>query len=104
MLHGDVHEERNAILNHLDPQNSVHVIGAGSFSSGYTALPEATPRLYNLLEIDKQFTRIKVLTRAQRDPGGAFEPFAIYPTDDPDKKSGNYTIDLKQASAASQQS
>jgi hypothetical protein len=91
-LHGDVHEERNDLLNHLDPQHSFHVVGVGSFSSSDPGLPYGTPRLYNLLEIDRKFDRIRVRSRAQRNIDADFEPFAIYPGGDADVRRGDYLI------------
>jgi hypothetical protein len=93
-LHGDVHEERNDLLNHLDAQRSFHVVGVGSFSSADPGLPYATPRLYNLLEIDRKFDRIHVRSRAQRNIDADFEPFAIYPGGDADVRRGDYWINL----------
>ena len=93
-LHGDVHEERNDLLNHLDPQRSFHVVGVGSFSSSDPGLPYATPRLYNLLEIDRTFGRIWVRSRSQRSIDADFEPFAIYPGGDADVRRGDYWINL----------
>ena len=93
-LHGDVHEERNDLLNHLDAQRSFHVVGVGSFSSADPGLPYATPRLYNLLEIDRKFDRIHVRSRAQRNIDADFEPFAIYPGRDADVRRGDYWINL----------
>lgn len=94
-LHGDVHEERNDLLNHLDPARSFHVVGAGSFSSPDPGLPYATPRQYNLLKIKRDFSQIHVRSRAQRNIDGAFAPHAIYPVDnDPDVQRGDYWITL----------
>ena len=93
---GTVHEEHNDLLNHLDAKRSLHVAGAGSFSSPDPGLPHAIPRLYNLLEIDRDFRRIHVHSRAQKKFDGAFAPYyAIYPaSDDPDVRRGDYWIPL----------
>ena len=93
-LHGDVHEERNELLNHFDASRSFYIVGAGSFSSADSGLPPATPRLYNLIEIDRQFHRLRIRSRAQRRFDGAFEPFAIYPGHDPDTRRADYWITL----------
>ncbi len=94
-LHGDVHEERNDLLNHLDSARSLHVVGAGSFSAPDSGLPPSTGRLYNVLEIGRDFRRIHVRSRAQRKIDGPFEAYAIYPAgDDPDMRRGDYWITL----------
>jgi hypothetical protein len=98
-LHGDVHEERNDLLNHLDADRSFHVAGAGSFSSRDSNLPYATPRLYNLFEIDRGLGRVHVRARAQRRFDGAFEAYAIYPGgEDPDVRRSDYWITLNVSS------
>jgi predicted MPP superfamily phosphohydrolase len=94
-MHGDVHEEHNDLLNHLDPTRSLHVIGTGSFSSPNPDLPHAAPRLYNLLEIDRTLARVRVRSRAQKEFDGPFAAYAIYPAgDDPDLLRGDYWISL----------
>ena len=88
-LHGDLHMERDNLLNHLDSKRSLHVIGTGTYAS-LDGL-----RQYNLLEIDRDFRGIRVRSRAQRKLDGPFEPHAVYPdSDDPDVRRGDYWIDL----------
>lgn len=92
-LHGDIHEEAAQMLNHLDSASRrLHVIGAGSFSSSAAGLPEATPRLYSLLEIDPEFKKVRVRMRAQRR--AAFEPYARFGADT-DRRRGWYDIKLR---------
>lgn len=94
-LHGDVHEERNDLMNHLDTQRSLHVVGVGAYSAADGGLPPGTPRIYNLLEISRDFQQIRVRSRAQRSLEGAFGPHTIYrQADDPDAGRGDYTIRL----------
>lgn len=101
-LHGDVHEQRREAQQHFRTGGEVNVIGAGTFSSEASGLPAATPRLYTLLEVDRGFRDVKVRTRAQDPSGGGFSPFAVWPSngDDPDARSGSYTVDLKKAARA----
>lgn len=95
LLHGDVHEERSGLMNHLDHEKRLHVVGTGAYSSPDSGLVAATPRLYNLLEVERDFSTIRVRSRAQRQIDGAFAPFAIYPQEgDPDVLRGDYRIAL----------
>ncbi len=84
-LHGDVHEMRREQIGYWHEKN-VHVIGTGSFGSLAEGRPEATPRLYNLLEIQKDLSSIRVHTRQQRQPDGAWEGWYEWP--DPDGGAG----------------
>jgi hypothetical protein len=49
VLHGDVHEERDDLLEYLDPRRKVHVVGGGSFGASPKDSPESTPRLYSVV-------------------------------------------------------
>lgn len=98
-MHGDVHEERNELRNYLDTQRTFHVAGTGSFSSREAGLPGATPRLYNLIEVDRTFHQVHIRSRAQRKLDGPFAPHAIYPGgDDPEVRRGDYWIRLEVGS------
>ena len=101
-LHGDVHEQRREAQQHFRTGGEVNVIGAGTFSSEASGLPAATPRLYTLLEVDRGFTKVDVVTRAQSPEGGAFDAFAVWPASSgsPHERSGSYTVDLKKAAGA----
>jgi WD40 repeat protein/predicted MPP superfamily phosphohydrolase len=92
-LHGDIHRETAEIIGQLDPKNRLHVAGTGSLGQG----GEGTPRLYNLLEVDRQFKSVQVRMRAQRQVGGAFGPHAVVPTEDPNTGSSCYEIALRNS-------
>jgi hypothetical protein len=85
-LHGDVHEMRCELIGYKQSDGHVHVIGAGSFASKAEGRPESTPRLYNLLEIQPYLRSIRVHTREQRKPDGAWQGWHEWP--DPDGGSG----------------
>jgi hypothetical protein len=51
----------------------LHVIGAGSFGSPAEGRPESMPRLYNLLEVQRDLSSVRVHTRQQRKPDGAWD-------------------------------
>jgi hypothetical protein len=65
-LHGDIHEETS-----LSVPKGLHAIGTGSLGQG----GEGTPRLYGLIEVDRDFKRVMLRRRGQRKAGGAFGPF-----------------------------
>lgn len=92
-LHGHIHEERADLFGYLHRQR-LHVVGTGSFGSPATARPESTPRLYNLLEIARDHSTVKVHTRWMRKEGGSWEGWAIWPGDDPGQRRTYYVIDL----------
>jgi small GTP-binding protein len=77
-LHGHVHEQRPDLIGHAHPRK-LHVCGAGTFGAVAHDRPESTPRLYNLLEIDRDLRNMRVHTRAALKAGGAWTPWAVWP-------------------------
>jgi small GTP-binding protein len=84
-LHGDVHEINRDQFHYWDPRR-IHVAGAGSFGSPAAGRPESTPRLYNLIAIDRTLGSARVHTRRQRTPDAPWEPWNEWPR--PDSKPG----------------
>lgn len=62
--------------------NRMHVLGAGSFGAKGQDLSEGSPRLYNLLEIDREFRSIRVHTRQQPKPNGSWKGWNEWPRED----------------------
>ena len=83
-LHGDVHDMNRDLFKYWH-RKKIHIIGAGSFGSPAEGRPESIPRLYNLLEIKRDLTSVRVHTRRQIKPDGPFEPSYMWPTSDGDK-------------------
>jgi len=77
-LHGDVHEKRCDLVGYKTGKE-MQIVGAGSFGSPAKGRPEATPRLYNLLEIQPDFSSIRVHTREQRKAKGAWQGWHEWP-------------------------
>ncbi|HEX8155991.1 MAG TPA: metallophosphoesterase, partial [Solirubrobacteraceae bacterium] len=77
-LHGDVHELTRDRFRYWH-DDGLHVIGSGSFASPPEGRPESTPRLYNVLEISGNRTAIRVHTRRQQTPDGAWEGYNEWP-------------------------
>jgi hypothetical protein len=94
LLHGDVHEERDHLLNYLDPHDRIHVIGGGTFGALAHDRPESTPRLYSLLEVARDLSQVHVIRRRQNKPEGPYEAYAIYAGPDEYTKKSNYTITM----------
>jgi predicted phosphodiesterase len=95
-LHGDVHEERCEVISYWDAKRRIHIIGAGSFGSPPEGRPESTPRLYNLLEIQRNLKSVRLHTRCQPRPDGAWRGWNEWPR--PDGQDGAlpyYDIELK---------
>src|SRR5262245_61001037 len=96
-LHGDVHEMRSDLIGHRRPGTTLEVIGAGSFGSPAAGRPESTPRLYNVLELDRSLASIRVHTRQQRKPNGAWEGYYEWPhPSGEDTRLPYYDIRLKK--------
>jgi hypothetical protein len=79
-LHGDVHEFRREWIGYWHPASSLHIVGAGSFASPREGRKESIPRLYNLIEIRRDFRSLRVHTRAQEQPDGAWEGWNKWPS------------------------
>ncbi len=94
-LHGHVHEERPDVFFYQRPP-LIHISGAGSFGAVATHRPPSTPRLYNLIEIARDHSQIKVYTRGMRKDGGAWADYAVWPGDGKHSKLAYYDIDLKR--------
>ena len=93
-LHGDVHEMRRELVNYWQPDKKFHVLGAGTFGGDATTRPESMPRLYNLLEIKRDFSSLRVNTRCQQRANGPWKGWNEWIT------SGGalpyFDLDLKQ--------
>jgi hypothetical protein len=66
------------VIGYLHPRQ-IHVAGAGSFGASSRERPESIPRLYNVLEIPRDHSRIRVHTRCLRKDGGAWEGWPAWP-------------------------
>jgi hypothetical protein len=88
-LHGHIHEDRADLVGYLHPTRKLHVVGAGSFGAPVNDRPESTPRLYNVLEVWRDHSKIRVHTRCLRRDGGAWEGWAVWP--DPTNPRGRLT-------------
>jgi hypothetical protein len=93
-LHGDVHELRPDVVGPYSASR-IHVVGSGSFGAGPADRPEATPRMYNLIEVFDDHTRARVSTRQQARSGSHFEAYAVWsvPGQD-DVRGGRYEFAL----------
>lgn len=100
LLHGDVHEQRDNLLNHLDINQTIHVVGGGSFGALKEDRPESTPRLYSVLEVARDLGEVRVFRRRQNTPEGPYDAYAIYPGPDPHTKKSDYRIPLRSSSAS----
>lgn len=80
-LHGDVHELRREWIAYWHPR-SMHVVGAGSFAAPAASRPESVPRLYNLLEVRPSLASVRVHTRWQPKPDGAWKGWCEWPRPD----------------------
>ena len=77
-LHGHVHEDRADVVGYVHPRK-LRIAGAGSFGAPTSDRPEATPRLYNVLEVWRDHSKIRIHTRSLRRDGGAWEGWPFWP-------------------------
>ena len=80
-LHGDVHESRRKWVNYWD-RGGIHILGAGTFGAPEEGRSESTPRLYNLLEIQRDLSAARVHTRQQQKSEGAWQGWYVWPNPD----------------------
>jgi len=94
-LHGDVHEMRRQLIDHLDEDRNLRVIGAGTFGAKRDEITEGSARSYNLLEITRDLSHVRVYVREQPKPDGAWRGWNHFP--DPEGGRGEvpfFDIDL----------
>ena len=91
-LHGHVHEARTDLIGYISQSRRIHVTGAGSFGANMADRPESTPRLYNIIEIPKDLSEIKVHTRCLRKEDGAWDAWAYWEGNSPEERLSYYRI------------
>lgn len=95
-LHGDVHEMRCDLVRYKKAGGTLEVIGAGSFGFPPEGRPQSTHRLYNLLEIERDLSKIRVHTRQQLQSGADWQGFYEWPdSDDVNKRISYFDIELR---------
>ncbi len=90
-LHGDVHKMERGLIGYWH-ERRLHMIGSGSFGARATDRPESVPRLYNVLEIARDLTSIRVHTREQREPDGAWDGWYEWPNPEGKGRIAHYDI------------
>ena len=91
-FHGDVHEIRQDVVGYLNSTRKLFVVGSGTLSAPARARPESTPRLFNLIEVDREAETITVHTRSQQQEGSPFGAYAVWPGPEPTQKRSYYTL------------
>ncbi len=80
-LHGDIHEMQRELIGYWH-ERKLHIVGSGSFGAPAEDRPESTPRLYNVLEIARDFKSARVHTRCQPKPDGPWKGWNEWPRQD----------------------
>ncbi len=93
-LHGHIHEDRADVIGYIHEKSKMYVAGAGSFGAPVNSRPESTPRLFNLIEIDRTHSKIRINTRCLRKEGGAWEGWAVWPAEANTERRTYYEINL----------
>jgi len=86
---------RYALNPQICQRRKIHIVGAGALDAASEERPESTPRLYSLLEVARDYSKIRVHTRWQRKEYGAWRGFAIWQGDRPGEFKSYYDIPLK---------
>jgi hypothetical protein len=93
-LHGHVHEDRADVVGYLHPTRKIHIAGAGTFGATATKRPESMPKLYNLIEVWRDHSKIRNNTRCMRKEGGAWDGWAVWPGEKATERKTYYEIKL----------
>jgi small GTP-binding protein len=93
-LHGHVHEEKTELMYYLDPRRKMYVAGAGTVGAVSKDRPESTPRLYSLIQIAKDHSRIRINTRARRRDDGKWAGWNVWPSPNEGEGRSYYDITL----------
>ena len=72
----------------------VYIARAGSFGAPVNACPELTPRLYNLLEVWRDHSKIRVHTHCLRKDG-VWEGWAVWPGERATEQRAYHDMQLK---------
>jgi predicted MPP superfamily phosphohydrolase len=94
-LHGHVHEERADLFEPFRTTRKLYIVGTGSLDAPSEERPESIPRLYNLLEIQPDHSRIRVHTRCKQKASRAWIGCAVWPGEEQHSKKDYYDIHLK---------
>lgn len=94
-LHGHIHENYAEIAGYLESRK-LYIAGAGSFGATKDQRPESMPKLYNLIEIARDHSLIRIHTRCSKKNFGAWEGWAVWPSDKPHEKRSYYEIPLQK--------
>jgi len=74
-----VHEIRRAQNEPWHTDKPLFIAGAGAFGAPAADRPEAAPRMYNLLVIDRRLNSARIHTRQQPKPDGPWKPWNEWP-------------------------
>jgi hypothetical protein len=94
-LHGHVHEDRIDSVGYMHTRG-LRIVAAGSFGAAALGRPESTLRLYNLLEIARDHSTVRVHTRCLHKNGGAWEGWAVWPGDRDNERRTFYNLNLSR--------
>lgn len=96
-LHGDIHEMTNDLIysSHDAAERKIHILGTGSFGCNRKDIPEASNRMYTLLDFDIESGTVVVHTRCQPRSDGPFEPLRLWIDErNPDAALGSFQVNL----------
>lgn len=91
-LHGHLHEPIATQEGYPDLDRRLHIVGAGSFGAPACGRPESVPRLYNVIEVARDRSFIRVHTRERRKETGAWGGAALWPGATPTVRRTFYEV------------
>jgi predicted MPP superfamily phosphohydrolase len=95
-LHGHVHEDRADIIGYWHPTRKIHIAGAGTFGATATKRPESIPKLYNLIEVWRDHSKLRIHTRCMKKEGGPWDGWAVWPGEKATERRTYYEIMLRE--------
>lgn len=93
VLHGHVHEDAPDAVRYCHGR-TLRVAGAGTFGAPAIDRPESIPRLYNVLELAPDQSKVTVHTRCAQKDTSAWGGWAVWPSDGEESKRAYYEIEL----------
>ncbi|MGV3618689.1 MAG: metallophosphoesterase [Fimbriimonas sp.] len=98
-MHGHIHEDLTTLFAYM-ASGEMHICGAGSFGAVGSDRPEGTPRLYNLLEIDRKFSKLRVYTRALDHRSQCWGAYAKWPGSRQHERRAYYEVSFRKLGRA----
>lgn len=95
-IHGDIDEEREELVGYLHPTWRINIAGTGSFGTPVSSGSESGLRLYSILEVAQNHSKMRVHTRYLRRARGSWEGWPVWPGQTRNERRTYYEIDIQE--------